>query len=230
MTITQVKKTSSTNALMFLFPVVVLILGLFLFIFIVPQSYSQITDKLNSYKEQKTNYENLQKKLAVLQSTSPALLDQTSQAVLVMPDRNSVLSFISQMKNIAIEKNMTITDVKSGTISDTEEGTKKFEFEIQLEGDTFETITALLQELSSRAPLVSLDEATITNSETTKIAKLKISGYWAPLPHELPALTDPLPPFSPTELKTLERMSAYTLPEFTNLSPGNTAPRENPFN
>src|SRR4029079_12679349 len=113
------------------------------------QSYSQITAKLNSYKEQKTNYENLQKKLAVLQSTSPALLDQTAQAVAFMPDKNPILPFLSQMKNIAIEKNVTVSDIKTNAVSDTDNGGKKLEFEIILDGAAFYHIISLVHNMQT---------------------------------------------------------------------------------
>jgi hypothetical protein len=231
MAISKIQKDSflSSNGFTILFPVVVLLLGLFLLIFVAPQTYSQITNKLNAAKEQKENYENLQKKLSVLQSTSPTMLEGTSKAVIVMPEKNPVLPFISQMKNLAIEKEITINDFKSNTIGDLSE-VKKLDFEVSLEGASANEINAYLSEFTKRAPLVTLDEIAISEFNTNSTAKVKISVYWSALPTTLPALTDPLPPFSSDEIKTFDKFSAYQIPEFTTLPSSNPAPRENPFN
>lgn len=221
---------SSSNTAMILFPVGIVLLGLFLFIFIAPQSYTQIVNKFNASKEQKSNYENLQKKLSVLQSMSPTTLEQTSKVVMVLPDKNPILAFISQMKNLAIEKNIVINDIKSSTTGDTDSGAKKLEFEVTLQGESLDSIGGFLNDLTTRAPIVSLDQTTISATDLAKLATVKMSVYWAALPTTLPALTDPLPPFSSDELKTLDKMSAYTVSEFANLAPGNSSPRENPFN
>jgi len=230
MGITNIKDPafSSSNTWALLFPVSVIVGGLLLLIFVAPQSYSQITDRIASYKEQKVYYDNLQKKLSVLQSTSPSILNQTGQIVTILPDKNPILSFISQMKNLAVEKNVVITDIKTDTIADND--VKVLEFEIGVTGDSIDSINALVKDLYHRAPVVTIDEMAISDNGEAKAGKVKMSVYWADLPTSLPALTDPLPPFSPEELKTLDQLRAYQVPDFSTLTPADTLPRDNPFN
>jgi hypothetical protein len=229
MTITKINNASSSGTFVILFPVVVLILGVLLLIFVVPQSYSYVVDSLHASQEQKTQYENLQKKLSTLQSVSPVLLSQTGKAVQVLPERNPVLPFISQMKSLAIEKQLEVTDIRSNAITAVDT-VQKLELEVSLQGDSTSTINAFLIDLSNHAPLVTLDDTTITEIESVVLAKVKMSVYWSPLPNSLPSLTDPLPPFTSDELQTLQKFDAYTVSEFTTLPPADTEPRENPFN
>lgn len=224
-------KQTHFSSLVILFPILIIIGGLFLFIFIAPGSYAQIVTRIESYKKDKETYDTLQKKLTVLQTTSPSVLDKTTQAVGVMPEKNPVLSFISQMKNIAIEKNITISSIKSNNISDTEGENNRLELEVSMEGESYDAINELVLALATRAPIMTVDEVQMVDQETSKSARMKASLYWSNLPETLPPVTDALPAFSPDELTTLDRISTYTLPEFSTLSPGvNTAPRENPFN
>lgn len=221
---------SQSSGALFLLPVGLIVLSLLVVIFVVPGSYAQITSRYDAFQKDRERRDVLQKKLTVLQSTSPAALQLAPQTVIVMPEKNPVLPFISQLKELALAENVTITDIKSASISEFQDGIKKLEFAVTLDAAEFQPIVNVLNSLATRAPVATIDQVDMRNLETSKQAGVKLTVYWSPLPESLPAITDPFPPFSPEELASLDRVSKLTPPTFSELSPESANPRENPFN
>lgn len=228
-------KTSSTpfsqsTGALFLFPIVLIVVSLLVVIFVVPGTYSQIISRYETYQKERERRDILEKKLTVLQAASPTVLQLSPQTVIFMPEKNPVLPFISQLKELSLSESVTIVDIKSTVASELQDGIKKLEFSVTLNATDFQKITNVLNSLSTRAPVSTIDEVSFRGFDTNKEAVVKLSVYWSKLPETLPAITDPFPPFSSNELATLDRISKFTPPTFLELNPENPGFRENPFN
>jgi hypothetical protein len=220
---------STKKALIFLIPLGLLIGILVFFIFVVPTSYSQITSRIQSFKSNQEVEDVLTKKLAVLENTSPEVLEKSPQTVIVLPDKNPVLSLISQVKEIAITQNSLVSEVKTGSITEIEENLHRIEFTVGIDAPDFITIAKIVDEIGKRAPVSSVDLLEMQDQLTIKHANLQVSAYWSPLPDSLPAVTDPLSALSPDELALLNQISSFSAPQFSTLSPEADTQRENPF-
>jgi hypothetical protein len=201
------EQISTQKALIFLIPLAIIVTIVILFIFVIPSSYSEIISRIQSYQTNQQTEEILNKKLTVLQSTSPDILNKASHSVIVLPDKNPVLALIAQIKEIAITENVAITEVKSDAVSELDGGIHKAEFKIGLEAESFLHISKVLEELAKRAPASTVDLATA-----------------------LPGVEEPLDPFSSEELTLLDQISKLTPPQFETLKPVSESLRENPFN
>jgi hypothetical protein len=223
-------QVSSSGTMLFLLPIVGIVLAILLFIFVVPKGYSQITQKISSYKESRQKEELLTKKLVVLKTVPSDVLDKTPQSIIALPDKNPSLMIISQMKEASLAGNVLVTSIKSVAGSAFDESTDKIELVFALEGDDYQSLLTTLSEFSKRAPMTTIDSTTATDTESKKTAEVHVVAYWSKLPENIPAVTDPLTSFSQEELTVLGRVTGLTAPQFNTLSPQQSVDRENPFN
>lgn len=221
---------TQSSGLLFLLPIGLIVVSLLAIIFVVPGSYAQVLDRYARYQEERERRQTLENKLTVLQTASPALLALSPQTVIVMPEKNPVLPFISQLKELSLAENVSITNIKSSSTVDFQESVKRLEFSVTLAAENFQQIVNVLNSLSTRAPLSTIDEVDLRDLQTSKEAQVKLSVYWSKLPESLPPITDPFPAFTPEETALLDQVSKFTPPTFSELNPETGAPRENPFN
>lgn len=223
-------QVTSSGTMLFLLPIVGIVLAILLFIFVVPKGYSQITEKITSYKESRQKEELLTKKLVVLKTISLDALDKTPQTIIALPDKNPSLMIITQMKEAALTGNVIVTSIKSVAPSGFDENTQKIELVFGLEGTDYPALLSTLSEFSKRAPMTTIDVTSAHTIESKMLAEVHVLGYWSKLPENIPAVTEPLTSFSPEELTTLQRVSGLIAPQFDTLSPQQSEERENPFN
>ncbi len=205
------------------------ICALLLGVVIAPASYIQIASRITSFRSQEATQVVLAKKLAVLQNTGADVLDKSTESTIALPDKNPILGIMSQVKVLVAQEGVRITGVKSSGVSDFGDNIQKLELTISMESQSYDAITKVASELSSRAPLSTVDSLEISDSTNVKEGELTLVVYWSKLPENLPPLTQPLAAFSPDELTTLSKLSQLSAPQFSNLTPEAPTERENPF-
>jgi hypothetical protein len=229
--ITLQQEVSNSTIVGFVVPLLGIVGILLLFVFLIPSTYTKIVSGIDSYKNEQELEAVLQNKITVLKSTPQTVLDKAPSTVIALPDKNPSLAVLSQVKILAEEKSVTISNIKTQSSTEAADGISEGKLSFRLSAPEYIQISEVLKELPSRAPLSSIYSVTMKGqSDADKVAEVSLMVYWSALPKNLPPLTEPLTAFTPEELALLDKLSALRRQDITDLQPDTSAARENPFN
>lgn len=171
----------------------------------------------------------LEQKQQVLTDISGNVLSFVNASTDALPDKNPSLTMISQIKQLASQRLLVISDLNIGRA--VEEGSLfKVQLQFDVDGDLTQ-VTAFVRDLAGVAPLSRLESVNLNQSGDLVRASVSVVVYSAPFPEELPPLTEPLSDLTNNEEEVLGILSGLQAPPFsTGVSPSQpTGERTNPF-
>lgn len=205
---------------------------LFLTVVLIIAVYQIGISKINSQRARLQKAERdenvLNQKQQVLQSLESEVLSYASTVSIAMPDKNSSLTVISQLKRIAEESGVNLSDIKVANPSKDKKGLSKAVLSIEVEGGLLQVLN-YLSEMGSFSPLSTIDKADITQAGGAIRATIDLAVYWAPLPTKLPAISEAVKELSAGESALINEFSNLKQPIFTEVLPSPPSERVDPF-
>lgn len=200
-----------------------------MFILVITLGYKQISLLYLSTGEIKENERLLSLKLDILQTVDEVLADDISFIDIALPSRGSVLYGISQVKKLALTKNVLVSNLKTSAQALEENGISKIPITFSVEGSEGD-IYSFLSTFYSALPLMNLEKVKIDKTEGVAIAAVTVSVYSAALPEKIPALAEGVDGFTNEDIQMLNRLSDFTRPDFFDPRPSEGSTRDDPFN
>jgi Tfp pilus assembly protein PilO len=208
-------------------PVAALFLILILFVFGITQALKIIDNKkseLGVAEKDERTLEQKQEVLTSLSSDASSLVEITSSS---LPEKNASLMMISQVKELAAQRLLAISDLKIGRA--VEDGAlTKAQLQFDVDGDLAQ-VSAFIRQLAQVAPLSRLGSVKVNQSGDVVRANVTISVYSAKFPEKLPAINEPLSDLSEKDREILGILTELTPPPFSSISPQAGGGKVNPF-
>jgi hypothetical protein len=223
-------RLNSTNLKTFVRPFFAAVVVLILFVTLLNVGISKIRLQLSELNSARQSEEALSTKLSKLKDGTQMALENTNKLVVALPQKNPVMVMISQIKRIAIEKNITVGKFEiSGLRS--ENNLNSIELQAQLEAPDINSLMEYMKELPKMAPVSSVFGVKIVSSPENKFeGDLELTVYWSDFPSTIPAVREPVTSLSQSELNALEVISNLREPEYQILEPSTQGDRLEPFN
>lgn len=195
-----------------------LLVVIVLFILVGKFGFAKVQELRTQIDSAKVTQNTLSQKISIIQSLSANLSNFSSSAAIAMPDGNTALAVISQLKNLATINGLLVTDVKSSSPTKGTAGLSSVKVSIQVSG-TREQISGFVKAIPTIAPITVLDELKITESAGVLQAAISVNGFWAVLPAALPTSSQSLSGLTNDEQAVLSSVNSLTPPSFASLSP-----------
>lgn len=187
---------------------------------------SPLSQEINTSQAQQ---DILSQKLAALTQINPQDLSKSEAAYIALPAQNPSATVISQLKKLAIDRNIILDTITvSGSSNETEISNGTIEIKAQGENGA---IFSYLRDLETLAPLINVERTKLSSvtGESTQM-QLSIRTYWSKFPEKLPAISESIAGLSDEEVNVLTKLASLTPPTFTQLSPtASDTGRQNPF-
>ena len=213
----------------------VIALPLIYVIILVVISYVAISTGMSKIGEQKKNLAKSKKTESVLRDKEQTLLEASSvitpyvdYSVQALPDRNSSLVLISQVKTLGLKKEVELMDLAVSGFSEADKGISSAGMTMGIKGDTDKAVD-FIRSTKVIAPIIVLDMIEMDFSGDTISADLKTQSFWKPLPQELGKISEPINKLTETEIAILEEIAQLEAPSFYDVSPSGPYTRGNPF-
>lgn len=227
----NLRKLLPPNISVLFVPVVVFLFVITLFVMVLNKGYFQINTEIENLKTSQNKEKSLKDKLDKLKDVSPGTLDASNSVVVALPDKNSGLLLISQVRLFSNKNSLVLKKVELNQASEVSEGLSKMELSGEFEISDYPSLVSLLKDMKSSAPISSIDKLNVKLSkENIFEAEVDFSSYWGDLPKQLPDITEPFQKLTSEEEDLLNKITKLNRPEFTILPPTSPGQRENPFN
>lgn len=174
--------------------------------------YTQITKIRGQISELNTTKEALQKKYDTLSSVETIVPVGMDIMEMILPPRTPVIYALNQIKNIALERQVTISDIKAGTTVQDSDGISKNSLSFSVEGGTQE-IFSFLKIIERSLPLMKINNIDVISSNTS-FSRMDVSlfTYSAKMPERIPALTAPISGLDQKDIEILTSLLQYRAP------------------
>lgn len=216
------------NLRVVLLPVFSLILLIVLFFPVFKYGYSQITEQMERLSEKESKILKLENKLQILREVEDSVLGSMDTSLLAVPSVNPSIWKLFQVYSVSVDNPAILlkrnVDPESSKGNDIYGSTIGFD----VQGD-FESVIEYLESLNKYVPLFTIENVAIKKEKGSFLANVRITVYRAPLPTELPALTQPIKRLSNSEIEMLEKLANMKPPEFTTVDPVEPSERKDPF-
>lgn len=181
----------------FLFPTLTLIGLVVLFVFVFKVGFSQI--RIQSLKIVSLSKEEnlLFAKESLLREIQEAALSQAEVATRALPEKNPVISMISQLKNLAAEKGILLANLKVGNQSKDSQ-LSRILLDFDAEG-SFLAVLGFVKSIENLSPISSIEKMKIVNSSGFTRASVSLRVYWSPFPTQIPSVAEPVRELSQEE-------------------------------
>lgn len=197
------------------------------FLFATKIGFSQITVQRKKIKDYEKNIVILEKKLDSLSQVQELLSGDLEFFSLALPDTNPAFSIIYQVKKYSSSTGLLLENMRGG-VENKGKTFSRVDINFDLNGNLSEIISflKLTQEFS---PIVTVENLKLTQGVNIYRGSVGIRGYWAALPKNISALTQPLSDFTDEERDMIVKISELLSPPFTDISPQENPDRLNPF-
>lgn len=223
-------KINSINFKVFVKPFLVMLFIFILFIFLLNSGVAKIKLQIANYDSSRKTEEMLATKLAILTEGSKIALENSNKLVIALPEKNSVMVMISQLKRLAPEKDITIGKLEISGLR-TENNLNSIELQVDFNVNGLFSLVEFLKELPNMAPVSSVFAVKINDIEGGKFTgKMDILVYWSDFPATIPGVREPTVNLSESEMAALQLISKLREPEYQILESTGETDRAEPFN
>jgi Tfp pilus assembly protein PilO len=179
--------------------------------------------------EAQSSVEILEGRLAILRGLSGRVDVYESNVLSAIPVSNSTLVATAQIKSIANNNGLLLTDIRSIASASEDKELSSLNIRFSLVG-SYEQVQSFVEEISNVTPLMNLSDLNISLRGGEATADVSLSTFWGPLPTELPPINKPIQDLNADELELLTRLSGFSRPVIEGL-PGAQTPsvRADPF-
>ena len=189
---------------------------------------SKVQDIGSQIKSAESDQAALNQKLSVLQTLSSLAASGTGPAVSALPDKNPALLAISQLKFIASEDGVTLSQLTAGGGVGGETGLSVTGISFSAEG-TRSQIISFLTDTAKVAPLIVLSSFKISENGVEVKTDITAKSFWAGLPKTIPPVTQAISDLTDAEKETLARITNLTQPTFIQVTPSTGNINPSPF-
>jgi hypothetical protein len=144
-----------------------------------------------------------------------------------MPENNSALVVLTQLKILSGVRGVFLGNVKSGAEVKDESGLSRVDITFDSRG-TKESVMAFLKDTKNLAPIVKLNKIKISQALGETLATVSVMAFWSELPKTIPSVTEGISDLTPAERATLTEIGGLIQPIFTEL-PAIEGGKEDPF-
>jgi hypothetical protein len=211
-----------------LLPLALLLAMITLSIIVFKVGVAKISTQRAELQKATKNETILTQKQQVLQTLEDNILSYTDTAIVAMPDKNSSLIALSQLKTLAERNALSLSEIKIGSKTSDKSGTFKTTILFEVEGALFQVLNYLIS-TKSFAPLSVVNRVDITQAGGVIRASVSLTVFWVPLPTKLPAISEPVTELSANEINLITELSSLEQPLFTQISPAAPSARIDPF-
>jgi hypothetical protein len=205
------------------------LLGLILVsVFAVRLGFSKINEQRAEIDKNKQVENILKDKERILDDLSGEIDKFTNAISIALPDRYSGFVLIAQIKLLAMERSLIISELKGG--SETISGDlSSVNINFTVEGPLL-PLLEYLKDFKQVSPISRIEKAKFSQSAGLVKADISIRSYFAPFPTQLPAITEPMKDLTALERDTLSKIILFRQPLQNSLTPQLPGLRDDPFN
>lgn len=186
---------------------------------------NQTRAKLNEIKLENTK---LNQKLSILNSISEVLSSDMNFLNLALPVKSSALYGISQLKNLASQNNLSITNIKSSNPTSLEGDIFKTTISFDIAGSEIDTFS-FFEILTKVLPIMNYTKVKFTIHDNILETNLAVEVYSSSLPKLIPSVTTVANDLTKSEIDLFEELKTYKMPEFTTPTVQEFPAKESPF-
>lgn len=223
-------KVNNANLKSFAKPFVALILVVILGILFINIGISRVRTKMAEHKAALEVESQLASKLSGLEGSGIGSLENANKLVIALPDKNSVMIMISQVKRLALEKGITVGKLEISGMSG-DPALSSIQLITEIQGQDLEVLMEFLNEIPHQAPVSSIYGVRLINrGEGLYGGNVELTVFWSGFPQTIPSVSDPAVSLTEPEEAILKAISELREPEFTDLKPNPLFDRPEPFN
>jgi Tfp pilus assembly protein PilO len=190
-------------------------------------AYPKVKAEYADFKIAQKNENILKEKEALLKEVADEVPTEVNFLSTALPDKNTGLLLISQLKSLAQARSFTVEDIKIGTEAiDGQLFSTTLSFSV---GGDSAGLLDLAVNTTTISPLVLIKSIKISRGAGTLEADISGSAYWSRFPTVLPALADPLKRYSKDDRDLMVKISALTPPTFIEVTPQAVPQKADPF-
>ena len=211
-----------------LFPVSLLVALLVLSMFAYRLLSEKLSDQSKRLNVARKNENVLREKQELLKGLTfeSNLLRDTS--LLGVPARDSGLMLIGQLKRLAGEYFVGMTDLRIGPLIKDSGGLNSRQVSFDFNG-SFSEVLAFFLDMKNISPLTTVEKVDLIQTGGFVSGGITLRVYSASFPEKLPSLTEPLKDFTTEEREILTTLSELAPPSFSEISPEAPVIRADPF-
>ena len=195
-------------------PVVATFVLIILSFFVMREAINRITLTRLRLEKTRKDARVLQQKQLFLQEITDQAQVQSEAATLALPERNSALLTMAQLRNLAEKNIVSLENMATGSQEKSEGEVTAVVISFDAIG-RLERVLEFLSSIQGAAPLARLDNVKMTQqTQDSTIVTASLKAYWAPFPEQIPALTEPVQQLTAEEQEILTQLLALTPPPF----------------
>jgi hypothetical protein len=210
-------------------PISIFVAVIALICVVISIGYSQISLIYSKVSELKDTETKLATKLDVLESVESMLSQDINFIDIALPSRSSIIYGLAQVKKIASQNSVVISNLKAGSLILEDGGISKYSINFDAEGQDGD-LQKFLMSFYNSLPIMSLDKVKIDKTSSLTRSTVSLYVYFADLPEKIPAISEPVNGLSASEIEMLNELSSYIQPDFFDPKPNSSESRTNPFN
>lgn len=223
-------KVNSPNIKTLTKPILGILIIFILLVLLFKFGFSKIRMLIGEYKTANEVETMLASKLSQLASDNQTSLENANKLVIALPEKNSAMVMISQMKRLAFEKNLTLGKLEISGLRNTE-SLNSVQLTAEVSALDLANLLDYFRNLLNLAPVSSVFEVKISSENGSKLGgSVELSVYWSDFPLTIPAVREPVTSLSDSELSVLQSISNLREPEYQVLEPLTQPDRVEPFN
>ena len=208
------------------FPLVIIII---LFIVVGEFGFGKIGEIRAQVSAAQINQKILTQKLDILKNISGTGAASSNIVASALPSSNPALSVISQLKILAGNSSLVLSELKAGTPTADPQGYSTVSLTFTIVGSRLQ-VESFLNSTTSFAPLTIVDKIKLSEiSSGSAMANISVKSFYAPFPTKIPAITDALSDLTAAEQATLKSVSSLTQPTFSALPAPVAGGKSDPF-
>jgi Tfp pilus assembly protein PilO len=208
------------NVLTVIKAVIPFIVVIILFAIVGNFGFGKITEIRDQITAIQSEQKVLTQKLDILKNIQSSGAQSSNLAATALPDSNSSLSVISQIKSLSGQTGVGLSGVKAGSPAVDTTGLSSINISFNLAGSRTQ-VEQFVNMVSSFAPISIVDKIKISESAPgVALANITVKSFWSPFPTKVPAVTSAIIDLTPAEKQILQSLGSLTQPMFVSIQAG----------
>lgn len=206
-----------------------LVITLILFVIVGNYGIGRIQNLRSQISQVEKDKTSLTQKLNTLQTVSATVEAGSTSSIIALPEKNSALTEFVQLKSLAAQNSVTLTNLKSGGEAKDSSGLSRVDISFDVSGSRLGIIT-FLSEIQKTLPISLVDRIKFNESAAQIQAAVSVKSFWAGFPKTIPSVTQKIADLTQDERNTLDKISTLTPPQFVEIPVSETSGgRADPF-
>lgn len=205
-----------------------LIVVIILFVIVGQFGISKVLALRGEITQAQLDGNTLSQKLSILQEASATSQTNSNIATTTLPDKNPTLAVLAQLKILASQNSVAISNIKGGATVTDDSGLGRTDISFDATG-SLPQLVIFLKGVDGFAPITHSSRIKLNETGGSSRAEVTVSSYFAPFPTKLPAVTDQITDLTSDEKNTLQKITTLTQPVFVNVPASQNSGKPDPF-